>query len=691
MSVKTRYLQLSSTVMMEYCMKDELRSEKYTNGEDCDAPINSTAFILTELMNGHYAIFSPASCEVEEKDIDGSTGYRLKPKYSVYGNNEHNKNMLETLNTINHLAVPQDANDSYWYTFLDNDYEYTNINNVDDLDPSDIKIRPAEEIIRTGYINPPGGYGKYCRNPFNSNLPFLYFNMNDIGVVPGWDTVKLYFVSGYDFSDTYGYLLRISIPRNDGKFLDLCNFFFTKSNAYKYIKFMTKPVIFGNFIYDKYIEVNIPSIAGIMAGGDLAERVDDYNNDIAYTNIKDLLNINETANIRLMFSYIDEENKELTSVEYNIDEQVRNRPANANVLCQFARTSTIKGSIPTQHIQSDNLGVYIAMNPDYPYIEFYGTWKNMPLNYETVQSFNNVISLYDNSLIKRENTYTVDEDYEVKYDMRKWVVLHEIECLFLIADETNYGERKIIKEETYSLSQLFATPENEITKFYYRPIFFDEHETYDINEVSIVLHYNMRLMNIEDSVQFVKSGSLTIDPSESNISRFWGKGAKLPFADTLSYKVYNKIVESKQTVTNAANITGPQARYVKVFYNVSNITLSVSQGDMASGNYTLIISKAPRNYKFIFKQEDINGNKKYVDLTDSYYKLYAKDNNGNDIIIDPTYSSNMNLMLGELEFNISTNNINKLYNVAPADRYISIVAYNNDNSVSSLYDMRYTF
>jgi len=78
-------------------------------------------------------------------------------------------------------------------------------------------------------------------------------------------------------------------------------------------------------------------------------------------------------------------------------------------------------------------------------------------------------------------------------------------------------------------------------------------------------------------------------------------------------------------------------------------------------------------------------------LTDSYYKLYAKDNNGNDIIIDPTYSANMNLMLGELEFNISSNNINKLYNVAPADRYISIVAYNNDNSVSSLYDMRYTF
>lgn len=686
MSVKTRYLQLSSTVMMEYCMKDKLRAKKYTNGEDNDTVINtsSASFIMTELNNGHYAIFSPASAEVEAIQEDNATQYKLKPKYVERGKN--NEKRVETLNTICHLAVPQDANDSYWYTFLDNDYDYTNESNVGvEISASDIKIRPAEEIMHNGYTNPPGGYGKYCRNPFNKNVPFQPVKIRDIAYAPGWDTVKLYFVSGYDFSDMYGSLIRISIPRNDGKFLDLCNFFYTKSNAYKYVKFMTKPIIFGSFIYDKYIEINVPSLAGIEAAGELESVINDPQNDISYNNIKDLLNINPNSNIRLMFSYIDEENKELTYLEYTIDERINKNPNNKNVLCQFARTSTIKGSIPTQHIQSDNLGVYIAINPDYPYIEFYGTWKNMPLNYETVQSFNNVISLYDNSLIRRETTYTVDEDYEVKYDMRKWVVLHEIECLFL---NTN---REIVKEENYSLSQLFTSPENEITKFYYRPIFFDEHENYDLNELTIVLHYNMRLMNIEDSVQFLKKGSLTLTNENSDISRFWGKGAKLPFADTLSYKVYNKIVESKQVVANASNVLGPQTKYVKVFYNVSNITLSVNQGDMASGNYTLIISKAPRNYKFIFKQEDINGNKKYVDLTDSYYKLYAKDNNGNDIIIDPTYSANMNLMLGELEFNISSNNINKLYNVAPADRYISIVAYNNDNSVSSLYDMRYTF
>ena len=663
MSIKTRYLQLSDTVILEYSMLTE-------KGE-----AESTGFVMTELMNGHYAIFSQASAEVEE-DAD-SQKYVMK-----------NRDKIESLNNINHLAVPQDSNDSYWFTFLDNDYEYVRDGNYDVVRSDDIKVRNIEESISIGYSTPPGGYGKYCRNPFNKNEAFLNVSVASVSDAPGWDKVKLYFVSGYDFSDIYGALLRISVPRCDGKMLDLCNFFYTKSNVYRYIKYLPKPIIFGNYIYDKYIEIAVPSIAGVAEKGVLSSPVTDLENpNLKYENIGDLLNINMTANIRLMFSYIDDENKELADIILNNDEIFRgnNYPLNKNVLCQFARTHTIKGSIPTQFIQSDNLGVYIAVNPDYPYIEFYGTWKDMPLDCATVQSFNNSIQLYDNSLIKRDTTYQVDKDYQVEYNMKKWVVLHEIDCQFVNTDN------KVVKEETYSLSQTFVSSDREITKFYYRPIYFDELEQTDLNSLSIVLHYDMRLMNIEDSVQFVKSGSLTLDNGDSNINRFWGKGAKLPFADTLSYKVYNKIVEPKHSVTNKANPSGGLTKYVKVFYNVSEISLSVSQGDVANGNYTLIISRAPRNYKFIFKQRDINGNNKYVDLTDSYYKLYAKDANGNDIIIDPTYSSNMNLMLGELEFNISNIDITKLYNVPPTDRYISIVAYNNDNSVSSLYDMRYTF
>ena len=51
----------------------------------------------------------------------------------------------------------------------------------------------------------------------------------------------------------------------------------------------------------------------------------------------------------------------------------------------------------------------------------------------------------------------------------------------------------------------------------------------------------------------------------------------------------------------------------------------------------------------------------------------------------------MNLILGEIEFNISTTNLTRLKAVPADNRRMSIVVYNADNSVSSMYDMKYTF
>ena len=121
-------------------------------------------------------------------------------------------------------------------------------------------------------------YGKYCKlntagtslSSDNSEEKFEIFNTSKS---LGFDVIKLYFVSGYDFSDIFAGLLRLSVPRNDGKFLDLCNFIYTKGIVHKYIKFMTKPIIFGNFIYDKYIEIAVPSrhlLGAAWEGGSLS-------------------------------------------------------------------------------------------------------------------------------------------------------------------------------------------------------------------------------------------------------------------------------------------------------------------------------------------------------------------------------------------------------------------------------------
>jgi hypothetical protein len=60
-------------------------------------------------------------------------------------------------------------------------------------------------------------------------------------------------------------------------------------------------------------------------------------------------------------------------------------------------------------------------------------------------------------------------------------------------------------------------------------------------------------------------------------------------------------------------------------------------------------------------------------------------------VIDPTYSENMNVYVGELEYNFSAAMVNKMLAVDEGNRKMSIVTYNEDGSVSSMFDFMYTF
>ena len=92
-----------------------------------------------------------------------------------------------------------------------------------------------------------------------------------------------------------------------------------------------------------------------------------------------------------------------------------------------------------------------------------------------------------------------------------------------------------------------------------------------------------------------------------------------------------------------------------------------------------------------FRRKDAAGNWKNMDLSDGYYKLYGKDASNSDISIDATYSSNMNVLQGELEFKLTSTAIARLANVPEASRKLSVVVVNDDGSVSTLYAFGYAF
>lgn len=626
MGIKTRYLQLSDTTMMEYRLH-----ENETEAKDF-------AFLYTKLKNGHYAMFSPASYEAKQSD---SSIVKLP------------SDEVRSVNTLFHLAVPTDAEDSNWYSFIDPDYKYATASVLNELDLSQVAVNE---------------YSVYCSTP-GADLtsdPFYYKKVTS-DKNPGWDRVRLYFTSGYDFSDIYSGLLRISVQRNDEAYLDLCNFMYMRSNVYKYITYMASPIIFGNFIYDKYLEIALPSIDGLsnMFNG--------------------IFNIKTGSTLKLMFAYVGNDNKTLSNIEYSVSDLVNapHKTILTNVNCNFSRTSFIKGAIPVNKLNSDNLGVYLAEDADRPYIEFCGTWKDEPLSTQIVQRFNVDIQLYDQSLVRKNSVYEVDEDYTPEYNLKKWVAMHEIKATVVDTDDN------ILKSETYSMSQVFIGGDEQ-TKFYYRPVILDDKVIANMIEsnVALIINYTLRLMNIEDSVQFTKSGSLSL--SGNSLYKFVGNSTTLKFSERMPYKVYNKIIENKQEIVGSA-VASPSVKYVKTFYNSTDVVLDSNSNTYENTGYTLVISPAPKTYKFVFKIKDINGNYKFMDLTDTYYKLYGKDNGDNDIVIEPTYSSNMNMLLGELEFAMTASTIAKLKAVTADKRKLSIVAYNTDNSVSSMYDFSYTF
>lgn len=632
-----------------------------------------TSFLTTELMDGHTLLYSPVMYECD-KYIDSSSGeYKYKIK----------KDPL-SLNTINHIAVPKDSQCSSWFTFSDPDYRYIGPKDdyesiYDSSDGEKIIIKPnVDNQIIYDQLKA-RQYGEYTVNPKFDNVAPLenyYSSISDVR----WDYARLYFVNGYDFSNIAGFLMRITVDSNkeeivngvrQQKYVDLCDFFITKATFYKMVQYMSNPVIFGNNIYDRYIEVSFGCLYDLI-------RLKDEENINENTLFNDL-DIKENTQVKVSFAYVLDDEINFEEVKYTIKEQI-DYPSIADDKpnCTFTRSSEMHGSLPTHEINSDNLGAYIAECTDMPYLIFYATWRDKPLTKGIVWQFNKGIRLYDTSLVRKDSEYDpeVDRDYEVNHDMRKWICVHEIKCSFCMGEE-------VIKEETYNMNQAFISDTDPYI-FYYRPIIFDEAMGMYIDNAQIV--YTIKFMNVEDKVQFIKTATMSL---YGDLTKYYAKGTSLKPSQMVPYKIYNKIIETKHEHTGGNNM--PQkTKYVKVFYNSTDVVLD-DQGNVVNGNYnyTLQLSQAPKSYKFTFKTTGANGTYSYMDLSNGYYKLLFIDDGGNTNMIEPTYSNNMNLYVGELEFNINSSLISKLNAVSENERKMSIVNYNEDGSVSSMFDFLY--
>lgn len=549
------------------------------------------------------------------------------------------------------------------WTFLDELIAFCNKERISDMDSKlitcDYSDKDRVSDVVNGYI---------------SGSDFLITSTTE---AMQYDTIRIYFVGGYYINDEYGIQIRVSVEDENSNKVVLTNLLLTKERDIEYT-YMNTPLYLSNRVYDKYIQVRVPSVRHLSSPA----------NKKVKGSLSEYLNVKTSSSIKVEYSGLnDDMNEEYSKINTEIYEVADAVTGNVDdkESYLYGLTDLATCALP-QEASSDRIGAMIDEEDNC--IVFGGTWKLQngaiaKLDYDIIKDFNTKYVLYNLNSTRNVDLYHADDKSVIE-----WLGYHEVVAEFYTdsGSDIDMVENPVVKPayiQRYNFTEVFSAYEPAIESYLrYKPII---NQNPDNPFKDIVFKYTFRLVNTLDDVQFLRKASISISGNKVNEILYDTHKIEIPVN---VYNVYNKLEETNQVITTAVE-SPVSVKYTKVYYNSSNIVLDSDGNYNESGTYTLPLSNAPKNYKFIFRKYDSYGNLNVLDLSDGMYKLYSRDVNGRDIVIEPTYSSNMNAALGEIEFNISINNIQKLKGVSETDRFMSIVIINQDNTISSMFDFTY--
>jgi hypothetical protein len=91
-----------------------------------------------------------------------------------------------------------------------------------------------------------------------SLLPISFTNPQ----APVYDTIRLHLVQGFNFENNDGLILSVDIKRKDGKLINLLNWVYNKADTWETLN--PSPFFFGGRVYDSYIEVRVLSLYNLI-------------------------------------------------------------------------------------------------------------------------------------------------------------------------------------------------------------------------------------------------------------------------------------------------------------------------------------------------------------------------------------------------------------------------------------------
>jgi hypothetical protein len=473
----------------------------------------------------------------------------------------------------------------------------------------------------------------YCYPPdisTNYSNYFAHCDSSTLVNVPSYalDTIKVHIISGYNFDDVAGFLLQIRAKNTGGNFVDLANFTWINqileagSNV---INFSTNALYLANRFYDKYVQFRIPSIQ--VLGGDTV------------TPLGLALNIKQLSDVFITYSTIPNINVDT----YLIQEQIS---------VQLPVTSV-----------ADNFNCFIAESTGGDYIEFYATWNQIIIGEYMGDIESGKIRLFTSN---NPNDNAMDFADTYGAGAVKWVIMHELEVYELIPGGTTLLTQKYV----------FTQEDNFMNANFFRPVLRNA----DIDS-AYQIDYTCRLVNRMDGTQVIRKASFaSTDPKKYGL-----QFDRLNVDNYIPYKVFNRI-EGEAFVQNITSGT-QQSKFVKVFYDTTTVGMNMNNEILPQGTGPLFLKRGDGAYLFHFQKIDTaNGDQvNNVDLSGAYnYGLLFIMDDQSKLEISPTYSTNMNTVLGQLEFKIMEGQVSKL--LQQTNNAYSIVVKNPDGSQYTFYE-----
>jgi len=453
-----------------------------------------------------------------------------------------------------------------------------------------------------------------------------------------YDTIKVHVVSGYNFDDVAGFLLQVQAEDVSSNLVNLSNFTYLKqtiSQGSNVVKFAQNALFLGNRFYDKYVTFKVPSVYAL--GGQSA------------TTLESQLLIKPLSDVYLTYGTIATvQGVASSSSTFNLSDSTS---------LQLPVTSS-----------ADNFNAFIAESTSGDFIEFYATWKDIIIGEYMGDIESGRISLYTSN-----NPNDNYEEFAEIYgsDQVKWVLIHEITVYENLPGATS-GSSLISQKYTFTQEGNFTLPN------YFRPVL----KNADI-DASFTIQYVCRLTNRMDGTQIIRRASFaSTDPKKYGL-----KFTRLTVENVIPYKVFNRIEEGAGvTVQGQSNI---RTKYSKVFFDSTNIFYDQNHMLFPNGLGPLFLKNGDSVYKFKFGRfNELTNQKENVDLSGAYnYALMFTMDNRSTMEIVPTYTSNMNTIIGELEFKLSEDQITKL--LKQTQKKYSLVVKNPDGSHYTFYEGDY--